>query len=187
MKSPENDELFHVEHYEYSLFKLCKFAFLCLMLMIPACKSEDPEPEKKDPIYNDLLKEETNAKTAASIETKKIDELTKEYQKSEVRTIERKSVARDISTSQEALRKYEQQIEYFRIALIKRKYEAQTSYKRAQAEDKPWPDSKEISAYLQEKKMLAVSRNWNIRVPKPSNPVNSVKLKAEPEKPNNEY
>lgn len=179
MKNPENDELFHVEHSEYSSFKPLRLFILAVLIFIPACKSEDPEPEKKDPIYNDLSKEHATATAAAEKEIKKIEDYTKEYQKTEVRTIDRKSVARDRALAQESLRKYEQKIEYYRIAKIQRQYKARTSYKQAFVDGSVWPDPKEVQNYLQDKKMLAVSRNWNVRVPKPSSPLNSVKLSGD--------
>lgn len=176
MKKCENDELFHVEHSEYSFTSLIRIVLLVLVTLLPACKSEDPEPEKKDPIYSDLAKELASSTSAAEKEIKKIEDLTKEYQKTEVRTIDRKSVGRDRALAQENLRKYEQQMEYYRIAMIKRQHEARTSYKRAFAEGKPWPDPKEAESYFQDKKMMAVSRNWNVRVPKPGVQINSVKI-----------
>lgn len=174
MKSSVNDELFHVEH-SYWISRLSKLFVLAICLLLPACKSEDPNPQLKDPIYNDLVKEYANAQSLVEKEEKKLEGLEKDLFKAEVRTIERRSAQKDIDNSHAALRKYQQQAEYFRIAIIKREVEARAGYKRAFASEKEWPDKKEYENYKQDLKMRAVSRNWSERVPRPQNPLNEVK------------
>lgn len=142
---------------------------------MPACKSEDPNPQLKDPIYNDLVKEYSNAQSMVEKEEKKLEGLEKELLKAAVRTIERRSAQKDIDNSHAALRKYQQQAEYYRIAVIKREVESRASYKRAFAAEKEWPDKKEFENYKQDLKMRAVSRNWSERVPRPQNPLNENK------------
>lgn len=163
-----------MEH-SYWISRLSKLFVLAICLLLPACKSEDPNPQIKDPIYNDLVKEYANAQSAVEKEEKKLSGLEKDLLKAAVRSIERRSAQKDIDNSHTALRKYQQQAEYYRIAVIKREVESRASYKRAFAADKEWPDKKEFEDYKQDIKMRSVSRNWSERVPRPQNPLNENK------------
>ena len=151
---------------------MLKLSFFLLFLTLGACRSEDPAPELKDPIYLDLQKEYRLREDQHKKSLDKVAQLEKEAQKMAPRSIDIKTNQKELLTEKETLLKIEKEKEYYRIASIKRRAEAQVSYKKAFAENKEWPDPKEYETYQNFKKLREKSRNWNERVPKLNNPLN---------------
>lgn len=155
-----------------------RFIWLLILITQVGCKSEDPSPELKDPIYGELIKEQKSAEDQVKKSSDAIKALEKTYAEQEVRSIDKKSTQKELLAEQEKFRRATQEAEFYRIAALKRKAEAQISYKKAFAAGEPWPDPKEYENFKNMKRLRSVSRNWNERVPKIQNPLNS----AEPEK-----
>lgn len=146
----------------------------CLLLIIQSvllvitlgCKSEDPEPQLKDPIYLDLKRELDRASGEASALEAKILKLEGDYSKTEVRTIDRKTVKMDLIKAKKAYQLAIQSREYYEARLKLREARARVAYKRAFLAEKPWPDPAEFESYQLQKKLRQNSRNWADRVPK---------------------
>jgi len=155
--------------------RLINLIILVLTFTLIGCKSEDPAPELRDPIYNDLIKKLKEAEDSLKKSSDSIISLEKDYNAQEPRTIDRKTTQKELFGEQQKVIRLKQEIEYYRIAVLKRKAESKISYKRAFAADKQWPDPKEYESYLLNQKMRETPRNWNIRIPKLQNPASPTK------------
>jgi hypothetical protein len=155
--------------------RLINLIILSLIFVLIGCKSEDPAPELRDPIYNDLNKKLKESEDSLKKSSDKIISLEKDYNSQEPRTIDRKTSQKELFAEQQKVIRLTQEVEYYRIAVLKRKAESQIIYKRAFAADKEWPDPKEYESYQLNQKMRETPRNWNIRIPKLQNPANPTK------------
>jgi hypothetical protein len=124
----------------------------------------------RDPIYADIAKLAAAFEAAALSEKSKAEKAEIEYNKAEMRSIDRKTLKRDLEKAQETGQKAAQQAEYYKIKLRLREAEAKIAYKKAFAAGKDWPDPAEYESYQHQKKMRETSRNWRDRLPKPGEP-----------------
>lgn len=138
----------------------------CLLITLVGCKSEDKEPHLRDPIYNDLKREADAYTAAAQAEEAKIQKLEEDYNKAEVRTIDRKTIANDLYKAKESHKKALQMAEYYKIKVKLREAEARIQYKKAFLAGKDWPDPQEFESYKLHKQLQHNSRNWSDRLPK---------------------
>ena len=137
-----------------------------LALTLTACKTEDPNPELRDPIYKDLLSRNEGYKKAIEEGKKKVEDLKVDLGKSEPQTIERKNAERDLASAQAALLQNTQWELYYRIRAERRRVEGRADYRRAFNKDQEWPDPREYSDYLTNIHLRSAQMNWNARVPK---------------------
>jgi hypothetical protein len=142
----------------------------CLLITIVGligCKTEDKEPHLSDPIYSDIQKLMRKAEEEAQAEAAKAEAAEIQYNKAEVRSIDRKTLKNDLNKAKEAHQKALQMAEYYRIKLKLREAEAKMAYKRAFIAGEDWPQPKEYESYLLQKKLRETSRNWSNHLPKP--------------------
>jgi hypothetical protein len=142
---------------------------LCLLLIALTslgCKREDPNPELRDPIYNDLLSERAMHTKMKEEIIKKIEVAEKELAKTRPRTMERKNAANDLEKLEHKLIKSNEMIEYYDIRAKLRYTDVRRSYKQAFLSGDEWPNPEEHKAYLVNKRLLNASRMWDDRVPK---------------------
>ena len=135
------------------------------MFMV-ACSKEDPNPELKDPIYQDLLSEHKKYKKMLEDGEKEITKLKEELDNVDVRSIDRKIQAREYQKAIRNIVKLREQTEFYRIKSELRKVYGRKAYRIAFRENKEWPDPKEFEDYNTNKKLRAAPRNWSHRVPK---------------------
>lgn len=139
--------------------------FLAQTLLL-GCSKEDPHPELKDPIYQDLKKRADDLLKAKDEAYVKVKDLTESLEKAEPNSIERKDIERDLMKTRKLASESEQMATYYRIRSERRRVEGRLAYKKAFREKKPWPDADEYSDYLVNRRLNEVNLNWNSRVPK---------------------
>ncbi len=142
------------------------FLIILVCLFMFGCKKEEPNPEVRDPIYNDLSARYAESQKALDEATATLKEKKEALEKAEPNTIDRKALLKEIKTAQDALVEHTRRTTYYRIRSERRAIEAKISYKHAFQEDKPWPDPKEYSDYLINQRLRNVSLDWGRRVPK---------------------
>lgn len=148
-----------------ALFKLfCLIIQTILVMTILGCKSEDKTPHLRDPIYLDLKKSHDQASAVVELTTKQIEELESDYSKAEVRTIDRKTIQKELLDARKAYQTALQMREYYKAKLKLREAEAKISYKRAFLKNDPWPDPNEYESYLLQKRLNEIPRNWSERL-----------------------
>jgi hypothetical protein len=150
-------------------------AYLC------ACSKEDPNPELRDPIFQDLEKRHADQDKAAEEASKNLGELKIKLEKAEDNSIEKKDIQRDIAKNQKIFNISSQLAHYYKIRTERRKIVDKLVYKEALAAKKDWPDPHEYSDYLVNRRLVEASRNWAQRVPKLTDRIpSSTKPSAKP-------
>ena len=145
------------------------FITLTLSLVVIGCKKEDPNPELMDPIWKDLSARHAAYQKNYEESKAKIPVIEESLAKAEARTIELKNFQKELSKEKLKLMNAEQLSRYYRIRAERRKLVSRIDYKKAFAENKPWPDPREYSDYLVNTRLQEANRNWAARVPKLQN------------------
>lgn len=139
---------------------------LLITVFLCGCKSEDPNPELKDPIYKDLKAKADQHEKTIEEQMKKLGELQVKLQKSEANSIDRKDIQRDIANTKKVLGESEQWARYYRIRADRRAVVDKITARAAAQADKPWPDPREYSDYQVNRRLNEANRSWSKRVPK---------------------
>ena len=152
---------------EQLITRVLRLAILSLlMFLMVACSKEDPNPELKDPIYQDLLSEYKKHKKMLEDAEKALVKTEEELAKVDIRSIDRKIQSREYKKAVKGIVKLREQTEFYRIKSELRKVYGRKAYRIAYREKKEWPDPKEFEDYNINKKLRAAPRNWSHRVPK---------------------
>ncbi len=155
-----------MEHFaKYSIRFL---AVITLSFVMSGCRSKDPNPELKDPIFQSLKKEADDAERAfKEAETAK-DEAYKAFQSATAQTIELKEAEKEYWKAVKRVDSLRPTVRYLKIRTERRKVEARAAYAAAFArgEEANWPNPEEFEAYQTNKRLREASLNWNRRVPK---------------------
>ena len=140
-----------------------KKLFILLFLALSACSKPDPNPELKDPIYNDL-----NAELgiiSASLEAEKVSlkKFEEELEAVVPQTGQIKYAMKRVEDSKSKIVKLEQQKQYLELKIAARKNTAHTEYMKAYNKKETWPDPSEWRNYELEKKLRAAKRTWDVK------------------------
>lgn len=137
-----------------------------LFLPILGCKSEEPNPELRDPIYKFLLEKQSQLKSALEGEIKKVEEAEIALEKTDPLTPERKAAIRDLQLAKKRRDRMVQEKLYLDIRAERRRVEGRRDYKIAFHADKPWPDPAEFEHFQTNMRLRTAPRQWDARVPK---------------------
>lgn len=155
---------------KFSLSVIYIVFILLFSITLKAEESADPEVDPgfaaQDPIYLDLVKTLTDTSAGVKAAKAQVPELKKKIDTSEVNSSEKKAAWKEYWKAIETVRNLEQQAHYYKIRVDRRRVVANIAAKKAKAEGKPWPDPKEYSDYLLNRRLSTASRSWNDRVPK---------------------
>ncbi len=140
------------------------FFIVIFLFLTASCSKEDPNPEKKDEIYQDLLSELDIASKSLEEEEKNLASLKKELEKAIPQTGQVKYATKKVQVSQEQVEILKQRKTFFEIKIEMRKHQVQQRYKESLRKDgRPWPDQEEITLYRSISKLnrdkLAYDRN----------------------------
>lgn len=155
---------------------------LFIATLICGCKSEDPEPQLRDPIFKVLSDQASQAKSAYDSQIKKVEDAAKALEKTDANTLDRKLAIRDLASSTLAAKRLAQDMEYYRIRAERRRLEARKSYKIAFNKDQDWPNPAEFEAYQASKRLREAPRSWDHRVPKLNDRILAAWPKVDPKK-----
>jgi hypothetical protein len=137
-----------------------------MILLLSACRKEDPNPENLDPIYSDLVKKAASDESELSEERKKLEKALEDLQAALPNTIDLKNAIRDRDRAQANIRRLEQKSLFDKIRAERRKVEDKVNYHEAFVANKEWPDKKEYELYLVNRKLVEAPRNWDAHLPK---------------------
>lgn len=143
----------------------CSMA-LFMVVALSGCEKEDPNPELRDPIWKDLSERAAQYDKQKEESKAKLQALRERLEKVEPNSMDLKDVRRDIAKTEKALLGAEQLSRYYRIKADRRKVEDKISARDALAKGQEWPDKREYSDYLLNKRVHEINLNWNTRVPK---------------------
>jgi len=112
-----------------------------------ACHKPEPNPELRDPIYQDYLSELDLAKKSLEAEEKTLKEHEATYAAVVPQTGQIKYARKRIEESKEKINRFQQQIQYFELKIANRLADTRKKYLEAFRAGKDWPDPKEIEEY----------------------------------------
>lgn len=140
--------------------------FLLIIIFLPiliACEKPHAEPEKLDPIYEDLGKEQAKVSAAIKATEKELEGFEKELKQVVPQTGQVKYAQKRVHDTKKKIEKLKQIEEYWKLRVESRKRWAREKYLAAYKEKKPWPQKEEWDEYVMQRKLEAAPRNWDIR------------------------
>ncbi len=160
------------------------FAYLLFTgLALTGCKKEEPNPEARDPIYQDLEKRAADAQKSHDEAVPKIKGLRETIAKIAPNSIELKDTQKELAKYEKIRLSAGEAARYYKIRAKRRLLITRLAYKEAFAADRPWPNSHEYSDYLTNERLRQASLNWGARVPKLKDRVAARAPASNPEKP----
>jgi len=137
------------------------FRLLLVVLLMNSCKSRDAQPELRDPIFADLVKQlETQERKVESLKkdlsVAKSDLSLADPQNGEA-TVRRQTVF-DMSTK---LDLEGQKARFLEIQVESRREFARKSYNKAFDKGEEWPQSEEYHLYQVNQKLLTAPRSYD--------------------------
>ena len=148
--------MFHVEHRFLSLI----FGLIMIHLLA-SCTNADPNPELKDPIYNDILSQKANTEKELT-ETEEIWlETLADYRAAAPQTGQVVPQMRKVFEAKNRVDILKQQVKYWTIRGNERLLQSRLSYHRSLTTGKPWPDKNEVASYKAEKKLRQAKVLWD--------------------------
>jgi Rad3-related DNA helicase len=137
-----------------------------MILLLCACRKEDPNPENFDPIYSDLVKRQAADESELAEEKKKLAKALEDLQAALPNTIDLKNAMRDRDRSIALIDRLEQKTRFNKIRTERRRVEDKLNYHNAFVANKDWPDKTEYERYLANQRLLEAPRNWDAHLPK---------------------
>jgi len=142
--------------------RLFLLIIISLSLFI-ACDTPHAEPEKLDPIYDDLTKEYGKAQSELKATEKELEGFEKELAAVVPQTGQNRYAQKRVNEAKARIGKLTQTQEYWRLRVESRKKWAREKYLAAYKDKKPWPPKEEWDEYVVQRKLEVAPRNWNIR------------------------
>lgn len=139
---------------------------ICLILLslsLVACNKPDPNPELKDPIYNDLHSAAAEASQLLEAEKKNLEGFEKELSDVVPQTGQVKYAQKRVRESKEKIVRLEQEKQYLELKIEARKRESKKSYSKAFKKGETWPDPQEWNSYQTEKRLRNAKRTWDAK------------------------
>lgn len=165
--------------YQKKTKKFCFcFVFFVLSLTLVSCNKELSQPELKDPIYKDLLKEQKKYEDLAIDTEIQFRKLETEKKKWEARSLKRALSKKNFYKLKKQWKEYTQWAQYYKLRAISRLRQDRKSYKEAFRKGKVWPPPEEYRLYLIEKKLKNAPRKWTRKAGSSMEKEDSEKQKA---------
>jgi hypothetical protein len=134
--------MFYVEHHMKCLI------ITIILLFFSSCESKNPNPERLDDVYLDLVAELDLASKALEAEEKHLASLIKERDMAIPQTGQIKYANKKISDSESKINSLKQQKLYFEIKIEQRIHDNKIAYEESLKKDgKPYPDKDEVALY----------------------------------------
>lgn len=140
-----------------------KILLVILTLYLASCNKPIPNPELKDPIYNDLNVRLTEASQLLTAEQNTLKTHEKELQEAVPQTGQTIQAQKRVFESQNKITKIEQEIQYLKLKASARKKDAIQSYKKAFEKNEIWPEPQEWEQYQKEKKARNAPKEWSVK------------------------
>lgn len=135
--------------------------FIAIMVIFTACTQSDPNPEKMDGIYKDLVSELELARRSLDLEEKSLLGLLKEKSIAIPQTGQIKFANKKIADAEEKIMIMRQRILFFEISVAQRTELAKIKYAASlRAGGKPWPDKEEVALYKSVTKFQREKLEW---------------------------
>lgn len=134
---------------------------LLISLALTSCNKPDPNPELKDPIYNDLNSRFASTNQALEAEKKALQEHEASLKEVVPQTGQILYAKKRIYDSQAKIQRLSQEVKYLELKIASRKREAKQSYAEAFKKGEEWPNPTEFTAYEAQNKLRAAKPTWD--------------------------
>lgn len=141
------------------LFRLLTLLFLCAAII--SCNKPDPNPELKDPIYNDLNSRLGSTKQALEAEKKALEGFEQALKEVVPQTGQIKYAQKRVYESQAKIMRLGQELKYLEYKIVSRKKDAKKSYSEAFKKGATWPNPAEFEAYQGAQRLRAAKSSWD--------------------------
>lgn len=133
-----------------------------MTLTTASCKNIDPNPEKTDPIFSDLVQELDLFKKQEESAIKELNKARNELSKITPQTGKLQSARDKVSSMENSLDSIKQRRKYFEIKLEQRKITVAERYQESRKPGgRPWPDEDEIKDYRIRMKLQRDVFEWD--------------------------
>lgn len=136
-----------------------------LNLLLVGCNKPKTTPEIEDPIYIDLVSQLSNEEKALVDKQKVVDEAYLKLSTIIPQTGQTRKFYREYFEAKNTLMLAEQHVEFLRVRVQSRKFEARAAYLKAFDSGSTWPDPSEYHRYTIAKKVHGLPRDWRLRKP----------------------
>lgn len=138
-------------------------SLIIITMLFSACNKPDPQPELKDPIYQDLISSLSNTKQTLEKEKKDYEGFQQALKDVIPQTGQIKYAQKRVYESQARISRLEQEIQYLELKIMARQESARDSYTKAFKRKESWPNPIEWESYKVEKRLRAANRNWDYK------------------------
>ncbi|ASD62089.1 hypothetical protein B9G79_00190 [Bdellovibrio bacteriovorus] len=134
-----------------------------LTFSLIACSKPDPNPELKDPIFNDYQSQLGATSAALESEKKGLEGFEKELAEVVPQTGQIKYAQKRVRESKEKITRLEQEKQYLELKIEARRKEAKRSYSKAFKKGETWPDPQEWASYQTEQRFRNAKKSWDVK------------------------
>lgn len=142
------------------MYKILLLTFITLLV---SCNKPIPNPELKDPIYNDINVRFAEASQLLAAEKKTLSGHEKDLAEAIPQTGQTILAQKKVFESKNKITKLEQEVQFLKLKVAARKKHAVEAYGQAFSKNEPWPDPKEWEQYQQEKNVRNKPKEWSVK------------------------
>lgn len=140
-----------------------RLLLLFLPLLLLSCNKPEPNPEIRDPIYQEFKTQQDLAKKAIAEAEKTLIEKKADLEKVKPQTGQIKYAQKRLWDTQRTLDSLIQQEKYWSLRIKEREQTAKTEYIKSFKAGRPWPDPKEFQEYSTEKRLREARLQWDAK------------------------
>jgi hypothetical protein len=134
---------------------------LVFLIFSSGCKRLDPNPELKDPIFGDLvrnLEDQTREKESVS---KELETARKDLEAADIQNGESKVRRQAVFDLQQKLDQVKQKYRFAELEVARRTEFARKSYQKAFDKGQEWPDPAEYQSFLANKRLVSAPKSYD--------------------------
>jgi hypothetical protein len=135
------------------------YASFCLM--VSGCRHQDKNPQLKDPIYNQIVKDSDAIISQIAAAKVEVEKSKANYDSAPIRTGQQQDAADDYFESKNRLEKLIEHLRYLSLAGEHRIKEDHEEYAKAFEKAEPWPNPQAYSDFLIDQKLQNAPKEWS--------------------------
>lgn len=139
---------------------MSKILFIFFLFFLVSCEKKDPNPELRDPIYQDLNSQLESTGSSINQITVRIDEIRSAIKDMEQAPNKKKLISQ-LNEAISVKNKLEQQQTYWKIRIFDRKSHIRKL--SISSQDLYKADQHEIEVYMSEKKLRQAKNAWDVK------------------------
>lgn len=138
-----------------------RILLLFLPFLLLSCNKPEPNPEIRDPIYQEFKSQQDLAKKALAEAEKTLAEKKADLEKVKPQTGQIKYAQKRFWDTQRVIDSLIQQEKYWTVKIKEREDQDRIEYIKTYKAGKTWPDPKEFQEYSTEKRLREARLQWD--------------------------